>query len=96
MADLAEHYPILKRSLFTEKVTVMQAATNTWAFKVDLHANKVQIRQAVEAIFGVEVLGVRTQRVPGKIKRIGMGHGRTPAWKKAFVKLKEGDTIGQV
>lgn len=94
--DLAKHYKVLGKTLFTEKVTNMQANHNTWALKVRRDANKVQIRKAVEAIFDVRVLDVRTQTVPGKIKRIGMGHGRTPTWKKAIVKLAEGDSIGQV
>lgn len=94
--ELKEHYGVIKRSLFTEKVTTMQASQNTWAFEVARDANKVQIRKAVEAIFDVTVLSVRTSRVPSKIKRIGMGHGRTPEWKKALVTLKEGDTVGQI
>ena len=96
MSDHAMHYPVLTRSLFTEKVTRMQTEDNTWAFQVQRDANKVQIRRAIEAIFGVKVLSVRTQRMRGKYKRVGFGHGRTPVWKKAYVKLADGDTIGQV
>ena len=96
MVNLERYYPVIKRSLFTEKVTKMQAASNTWAFEVRPDANKIEVRQAVEAIFGVKVLAVRTAKVQGKIKRVGFGHGRTADWKKAFVTLKEGDTIGQI
>ncbi|HMQ20872.1 MAG TPA: 50S ribosomal protein L23, partial [Planctomycetota bacterium] len=92
MSDHAMHYPVLVRSLFTEKVSRMQNANNTWGFQVKRDANKVQIRQAIEAIFGVKVLSVRTQRMSGKIKRVGFGHGRTADWKKAYVQLAEGQS----
>ena len=96
MADLQSHYQIIKRSLFTEKGTLQQERGNTFAFEVHPKANKIQIRQAVESIFDVKVLGVRTMRVPGKIKRFGHSQGRTSPWKKALVTLREGETIHQI
>ena len=96
MADLQKHYGIIKRSLFTEKGTLQQEKSNTFAFEVHPKSNKIQVRQAIEAIFGVKVLGVRTMTVPGKIKRFGNSQGRTSPWKKALVTLREGERIHQV
>jgi large subunit ribosomal protein L23 len=56
-------------------------------------ANKVEIKQAVEHLFKVTVLNVRTTRVRGKVKRLGRFQGRRPDWKKAIATLKEGDSI---
>ena len=62
-------------------------------FEVAHDANKVEIRDAVEKLFRVKVLSVRTQQVQGKEKRVGRFQGRRPDWKKAIVTLKAGDTI---
>jgi large subunit ribosomal protein L23 len=79
--------------LFTEKNDRLKDNFNKYAFEVDLHANKIEIRQAVEQIFGVSVVKVNTMRVHGKVKRRGRSVGRRPDWKKAVVTLKAGDTI---
>jgi large subunit ribosomal protein L23 len=88
--------PILKRPIVTEKMTELQEK-GQYAFEVDLAANKIEIARAVEKKFNVTVLAVRTIRVKGKMKsqmtRRGRFAGRTPAWKKAIVRLKEGDKI---
>lgn len=96
MPDLAPHYRIIKRLLLTEKGTYQQEHSNTFAFEVDAKSNKIQIRQAIEQIFGVRVLQVRTMMMPGKIRKFGWSYGHTPAWKKALVTLREGETIHQV
>jgi large subunit ribosomal protein L23 len=87
---------ILKRPIVTEKMTEMQEK-GQYAFEVDLHANKIEIARAVEKKFSVTVLDVRTMRHKGKMKtqmtRKGRFAGRTAAWKKAIVRLKEGDKI---
>lgn len=87
---------ILKRPIVTEKMTAQQEK-GVYAFEVDGSANKIQVARAVEKKFNVTVLGVRTQRVKGKSKtqmtRKGRFTGRTSAWKKAIVRLKEGDKI---
>ncbi len=62
-------------------------------FEVHKDANKIEIRDAVQKLFGVKVLSVRTQLVRGKEKRVGRFAGRRPQWKKAIVTLKAGDTI---
>ena len=86
-------YSVLKRPLFTEKSDRLKENFNKYAFEVDIKANKIEIRQAVEQIFGVSVVKVNTMRVHGKVKRRGRSVGRRPDWKKAIVTLKPGDTI---
>jgi len=87
---------ILKRPIVTEKMTALQEKGH-YAFEVDLSANKIDIAKAVEKKFNVKVLDVRTVRHKGKAKsqmtRKGRFAGRTSAWKKAIVRLKEGDKI---
>jgi large subunit ribosomal protein L23 len=86
-------YSVLKRPLFTEKNDRLKEKFNKFAFEVEMKANKIEVRQAVEQIFGVSVVKVNTMRVHGKVKRRGRSVGRRPDWKKAIVTLKEGDTI---
>jgi large subunit ribosomal protein L23 len=87
---------ILKRPIVTEKMTELQEK-GQYAFEVDLAANKISIAHAVAKKFNVTVLDVRTVRVKGKTKsqmtRRGRFAGRTAEWKKAIVRLKEGDKI---
>lgn len=87
---------ILKRPLVTEKITEMQEK-GVYGFEVDKHANKISIARAVEKKFNVTVVGIRTATHKGKPKsqltRRGRFAGRTPSWKKAYVRLKEGDKI---
>jgi large subunit ribosomal protein L23 len=78
---------VVLRPLVTEKATTLKDERNQVSFQVALDANKVQIRQAVEAIFKVKVADVRTQVVFGKEKRMGRHVGRRPSWKKAVVTL---------
>ena len=83
---------ILLRPIITEKTSAMMQ-DNKYTFQVPLAANKVEIRQAVEAIFNVKVLSVNTIRVMGKMKRMGKHQGRRSDYKKAIVKLAPGETI---
>jgi large subunit ribosomal protein L23 len=87
---------ILKRPIVTEKMTALQEK-GQYAFAVDLQANKIEIAKAVEKKFNVTVVDVRTLRHKGKAKtqmtRKGRFAGRTPQWKKAIVRLKDGDKI---
>jgi len=84
---------ILRRPVVTEKVTG-QASQNKYTFEVALGANKIQIKQAVEAAFkGVKVVAVNTSRVPGKERRLGRHRGMTSPWKKAVVTIQEGQKI---
>jgi large subunit ribosomal protein L23 len=84
---------IVLRPVVTEKTLREAGRTNTYTFRVREDANKVQIRDAVERIFKVGVSDVRTQTYAGKRRRVGRSLGFTKAWKKAIVRVKEGDTI---
>lgn len=83
---------LLLRPIITEKTSQMMQE-NKYTFQVPLDANKVEIRQAVEAVFGVKVVNVNTIRVMGKTKRMGKYVGKRSDYKKAIVKLAEGNTI---
>jgi len=93
MTTLDRSYQLVRRPIVTEKATDESARRNAYAFRVPLHANKVEIRQAVERLFSVKVLRVNTLNVKGKWKIRGRNLGRTQDWKKAMVVLQEGQTI---
>ncbi len=84
---------IIKKPLVTEKGTILRDEDNKVVFAVDRSANKIQIKAAVEELFGVTVEDVKTMVVKGKVKRYGRFDYRRSDWKKAVVKLKEGDSI---
>ena len=88
---------IIHKPLVTEKSTELKEGNNRYLFKVDVNANKRQIKVAVEELFSVRVTDVRTAVYRGKPKvvmnRSGRFAGKAPNWKKAFVTLVEGDTI---
>ncbi len=86
-------YNIIKRPLRTEKSVADGEATNSYHFEVDLRANKIQIKKAVEKHFSVKVQDVRTIVRKGKTRRVRFKLGRTKDWKKAVITLKEGSTI---
>lgn len=77
---------IIKRPVITERTSEMMA-NKRYVFEVDLRANKVEIKQAIESIFKVKVTGVNTLRMPAKPKRYGRHSGYTSEWKKAIVQL---------
>ncbi len=83
---------VIIRPVVSEKSYVL-ATADRYTFRVHADANKTQIRQAVEALFDVSVLEVRTSSVKSKPKRRGHTAGRTREWKKAIVQVREGDTI---
>jgi len=87
-----DHSQVIIRPVVSEKSYVL-AAANKYTFRVHPDAHKTQIRQAVEALFDVHVAEVRTSSVKSKPKRRGLTRGRTRAWKKAIVQVREGDTI---
>jgi large subunit ribosomal protein L23 len=86
-------FEIIKRPLDTEKLDRMRDRENKFAFEIDMKANKTEIKQAIEQLFKVKVLDVKTSIVRGKFRRIGRSEGQRPNWKKAIVTLKEGDAI---
>lgn len=83
---------IIIRPIVTEKTSDMMK-DNKYTFQVAMGANKTEIRQAIEAIFNVKVVNVNTIRVLGKAKRMGKYEGKRSDYKKAIVKLAEGNTI---
>jgi large subunit ribosomal protein L23 len=82
---------VLKKPLLTEKSNTMKAERNVVCFEVDKRANKKQIKDAVEKMFGVKVEDVTTSIVHGKRRRYGRSVGMKSDWKKAYVKVKEGE-----
>ncbi|MBO9310381.1 MAG: 50S ribosomal protein L23 [Chloroflexi bacterium] len=88
-------YEVIKRPIITESSTALAAEQNQYTFEVDMRANKIQIKEAVEVIFNVDVLKVATMIMPKKRGRRGRKeYTRSPAWKKAIVTLPKGQTIG--
>jgi large subunit ribosomal protein L23 len=77
----------------TEKTALAMQNANQYAFKVRRDANKTEIKQAVEMMFDVKVAGVQVSNEPGKDRRFGARMGRTQDWKKAYVRLAEGQAI---
>ncbi len=86
-------HDVIRRPLVTEKSTIGREEFNLATFAVDPKANKHDIQRAVEALFDVKVVTVRTMRQPRKKRRVGMKIGRRAEWKKAIVELAEGQSI---
>ncbi len=84
---------VLVRPVLTEESTIQSEAHNKFVFRVDPRANKNEIREAVESLFDVRVTKVRTLQQPSKRRTRGRSAGRIPRWKKAYVRLHEGDEI---
>ena len=84
---------VIQRPLITEKSSIAREEQNLATFAVDPRATKHDIRRAVEELFEVEVLRVRTMRQPRKSRRVGMKVGRRAEWKKAIVELADGPSI---
>ena len=84
----------LQLFVISKKAALLQENENTYTFKVAQGANKIEIKQAVEKLFKVKVLDVRTSNYAGKAKRRRRADaGRTASWKKAIVRLKDGDSL---
>ena len=87
-------YDVVDRPLVTEEAINSAEENNIYIFRVSPDANKAEIKQAVEEIYDVKVLSVKTARYVGKPKTYRRVHSsRTPAWKKAYIKLRESDYI---
>jgi large subunit ribosomal protein L23 len=93
MANPSPFYDVIRKPVVTEKSTVLQDIRSQYTFRVASHANKREIKKAVEALFEVKVEKVRVMNNPGKFRRILGRLGRTRSWKKALVKLRAGDRI---
>ncbi|MBE7176421.1 MAG: 50S ribosomal protein L23 [Mucilaginibacter polytrichastri] len=88
---------ILKKPILTEKVSLLTDKLNRYAFKVDQRANKIEIKKAVQDMYGVTVEAVNTLRYSGKLKsrntKAGIVTGRPAKFKKAIITLKDGEAI---
>jgi large subunit ribosomal protein L23 len=90
---MSDYFSIIKRPVVTEKSSHLREEENQYVFEVATAANKVEIRKAIESLFGVRVAEVRTSIVRGKMRRMRRGYGKTPNWKKAIVSLQGDDVI---
>jgi len=86
-------YDIIRRPVITEKTNIQKDEANQVTFEVDPRANRIEIKRAVEQIFGVKVADTRTLNVSGKVKRRGRIVGKRRNWKKAIVTLMPGERI---
>jgi large subunit ribosomal protein L23 len=84
---------VIKEPHITEKANLQKEGANQISFNVHRQANKIEIRQAVETLFRVKVLDVKTMNVRGKFRRMGRNIGKRSDWKKAVVKLAPGESI---
>jgi len=89
-------YQIIQKPVITEKATLVREKGNYYVFKVDRHASKGEIKNAIEKIFKVHVLKVNTTTLPGKAKRFGRSESAAHRFKKAVIKLKENEKIEMV
>ena len=86
-------FQVLEGPHVSEKAAVVADTNNQYVFKVALNATKAEIRKAVEQLFKVKVENVSTLRVKGKVKRNRYGFSAKPTWKKAYVRLAQGQDI---
>ena len=84
---------VIRRPIITEKTTVIREDGGTLVFQVAMDANKIDVRRAVETLFGSKVASVRTSIAHGKMKRQGKYVGRRSDWKKAYVTVAEGQSL---
>ncbi len=84
---------VIKGPLISEKSTFQATVRNAYAFEVDKRADKIMIKKAIEELYNVKVLDVRTIRVAGKPRRTRAGYATTQEWKKAIVKLHADNKI---
>jgi large subunit ribosomal protein L23 len=86
-------YKVIKAPYLTEKVSSLMGSNNQYAFKVDINATKLQIKHAVEGYFSVKVHSVNVIKIKGKTKRSRFRIRKKSDWKKAYVRLAEGQSI---
>lgn len=86
-------YSVIKKPHVTEKTSMGSDSLNTVSLVVNKKSNKIEIKQAIESLFKVQVKDVRTVTVSGKVKRAGKSIFKRSNWKKAYVTLHEGQTI---
>ncbi len=84
---------IISQAILSEKSTIIKEKENRYVFRVNPLANKLEIKKAIESAFGVKIIDIKTINVKGKTKRLGRFVGKRSSWKKAIVRLKEGNSI---
>ena len=87
------YHHLIRGPIITEKTHSLREANNKLTLKVDVNANKIEIRKAIEVLFKVKVLAVNTIQMMGKKKKLGKSEGKRPDWKKAIVTLAPGEKI---
>jgi len=93
MSSIERLSTVLVAPHITEKTAIAMQNSNQYAFRVRRDANKTEIKAAVEMMFDVKVAGVQVANEPGKDRRFGARIGRTQDWKKAYVRLADGQAI---
>jgi large subunit ribosomal protein L23 len=86
-------FDVIRKPCLTEKGMTLQEVNNQVVLKVNPDANKIEIKSAMESLFNVKVIKVRTANVHGKTKRVGKSTGKSSDWKKAVVTLAEGEKL---
>lgn len=86
-------HDVIRRPVITEKATTMKEGNETLCFEVHPWATSIDVRRAVESVFKVKVANVRMMKVRGKLRRMGRYSGYQPDWKKAYVRLAEGERM---
>jgi large subunit ribosomal protein L23 len=85
---------VIRRPLVTEKTSILKEQDGqSMVFQVAVDATKVEIKQAIESLLGAKVAAVRTAAIPGKVKRQGRYSGKRSDWKKAYVRLQDGQKV---
>lgn len=90
---MKDPYTIILRPVITEKSTWLKEVNREICFEVAPHANKIEIKEAIEQLFKIKVESVHILKKKGKRRRVGRNEGKTKDWKKAYVKLKEGEKM---
>ena len=88
---IKDPHKIIIRPVITEKTTQLKVTSGVICFEVARRANKIEIKNAIELLFKTKVADVRTQMKTGKVRRVGRNMGKTKDWKKAYVRLREGE-----
>ena len=88
---IKDPHKIIIRPVITEKTTQLKATSGVICFEVARRANKIEIKNAIEQLFKTKVAEVRTQTKRGRVRRVGRNMGKTKDWKKAYVRLQEGE-----
>lgn len=87
---------VIRRPVITEKTTMAREASTVVVFEVARNATKIDVKRAVEKLLGAKVASVRTGIVHGKVKRQGRFAGQRPDWKKAWVRLRDGEKVPEI